>query len=38
MSRKHLLAFDKASVRTYNRDGHLIVTVAHITKANVHPY
>jgi len=38
MSKNTFLAFDKASVRTYNQDGHLIVKSAHITKANVCPY
>ena len=32
------LAFDKASVRTYDGDGRLHIAVAHISKANVCPY
>jgi uncharacterized protein len=35
---RHGLAFDRASVRTYDRDGRLHVQVTNISKAAVNPY
>jgi 8-oxo-dGTP pyrophosphatase MutT (NUDIX family) len=37
-ARPHGLAFDRASVRTYDRDGRLHVEIANISKAAVNPY
>ena len=34
----HGLAFDRASVRTYDRDGRLHVEISNISKATVNPY
>jgi Uncharacterized protein conserved in bacteria (DUF2213) len=38
MEAPHGLAFDRASVRTYDRDGRLHVEVTNISKAAVNPY
>jgi Uncharacterized protein conserved in bacteria (DUF2213) len=35
---RHGLAFDRASVRTYDRDGRLHVETSNISKAAVNPY
>jgi len=35
---RHGLAFDRASVRTYDRDGRLHVEISNISKAAVNPY
>jgi hypothetical protein len=37
-ARPHGLAFDRASVRTYDRDGRLHVEITNISKAAVNPY
>ncbi|CCE05772.1 conserved hypothetical protein [Bradyrhizobium sp. STM 3843] len=37
-ARPHGLAFDRASVRTYDRDGRLHVEITNISKATVNPY
>jgi len=38
MNKNFLLALDKASVRNYDGDGRLHVTLAHISKSNICPY
>jgi hypothetical protein len=38
MEAPHGLAFDRASVRTYDRDGRLHVEITNISKAAVNPY
>ena len=35
---RNRLAFDKGSVRTYDHDGRLHISITHISKANVCPY
>jgi 8-oxo-dGTP pyrophosphatase MutT (NUDIX family) len=37
-AKRRLVALDKKSVRTYDQDGHLLVEMTNISKANVCPY